>query len=129
MTHRPEDFYRRLRGTVRMLSSDAATQVAYLDKSTEQAKYQVMADDITTEFMCWFGHAERLADERLLSHQSLDALTALSQRIGAVDEGSENWTAEALWTSSAWQAIREQARTALAVMDEHDPAGEAKASQ
>jgi hypothetical protein len=119
MTHRPEDFYRRLRGTVRMLSSDPATQVAYL----EQAKYQVLADDIATEFECWFGHAERLADERLLSPQSLNALTALSHGIGAVGEGSENWIAEALRTSSAWQAIRAQARTALAVMDEHYPAG------
>jgi hypothetical protein len=123
MTHHPEDFYRRLRGAVRMLSSDAAAQVAYLNRSTEQAKYQVLADDITPEFECWFEHAERLADEQLLSPQSLNALTALNQEIGAVEEGSEHWTAEALSTSLAWQAIREQARTALAAMDEHYPAG------
>jgi hypothetical protein len=126
MTHRREDTYRRyrrLRGTVRMLGSDATVQVAYLDRSTEHAKYPILADDITTEFECFFGYAEQLADNDLLSPESLDALAALRHRIGGVEAGSEHWSAEARATSPVWAAIREQARTALAAMDEHYPAG------
>lgn len=121
MTDENQAMYRRLRGTVRMLASTADVQVAYLNEASRQAKYQVLADDITTEFECWLKYAEKFAAEGLLSPQSLDALRTLSEQIDCVGAAVEHWTADALAKSDTWAAVREQARIALASMDKRQP--------
>jgi hypothetical protein len=124
MTYRGQDTYRRLRWTVRMLASDAAIQIAYLNEATAQAKYQILTDDIATDFDCWFQYAAQFAKGGLLTHQSINSLTALSQRIHAIDPAPENWTAEALASSPMWITIRVHAKAALASMDEHHLPGD-----
>jgi hypothetical protein len=112
------DLLRRLRGSVRMLSSDASRQIDYLERASPQAKFPLLADDIITEFGCWHEHATLSSDDARLSAKSVSDLAALAIALSKVESDPEQWTAQALATSPHWTEIRERAGIALASLDQ-----------